>query len=302
MNIFQVLNQGKSRLHEPSISAVIGYLLDSGKDHGLGDVFIRDFLELIDADHFKEILKKPFIHSYVSLEEPYSLNDSRKDIDIQIDILDERHIQKHTVIIENKIRASAANINQLNDYYHAILSERDPNDDLYIIFLTPNTKNSLLIQEYSKLNILSNLHNKKWIYWSSHEESITSIIKLILQKELIGNISPINEYMRHTLKAFLRHISIITEPKTNQSSRRGEDLGDIVDEISITNSNGEYRLVMRDSFQIQAFNTENGDKEVARRIMCQHILEHKLPIHTESVNTRTIGKRLFDYYLIKKDK
>jgi len=37
MNIFEVLNQGNSRLHEPSVSAMSGYLLDTRRDHGLGD-------------------------------------------------------------------------------------------------------------------------------------------------------------------------------------------------------------------------------------------------------------------------
>ncbi len=53
MNIFQVLSQGKSRLHEPSMSAMLGYLLDSNKDHGLGDIVVRKLLESIDSDRFK---------------------------------------------------------------------------------------------------------------------------------------------------------------------------------------------------------------------------------------------------------
>ena len=89
MNIFQALSQGKSRLHEPSMSAMLGYLLDSNRDHGLGDAFVRQFLEAVDKERFRELLTRDFIDSQVSLEEPYELDNSRKDIDIQLLILDE---------------------------------------------------------------------------------------------------------------------------------------------------------------------------------------------------------------------
>jgi len=99
MNIFQVLSQGKSRLHEPSMSAMLGYLLDSNKDHGLGDAFVRAFLSIIDEERFKDILNFDFIDSQVSLEEPYQLNGSRKDIDIQLLVLDKSKAEKHRIII-----------------------------------------------------------------------------------------------------------------------------------------------------------------------------------------------------------
>lgn len=84
MNIFQVLSQGKSRLHEPSMSAMLGYLLDSNKDHGLGDSVIRKLLQTIDESRFQSIISMGFIDAQVSLEEPYQLKGKRKDIDIQI--------------------------------------------------------------------------------------------------------------------------------------------------------------------------------------------------------------------------
>lgn len=65
------------------MSAMLGYLLDSNKDHGLGDVFVRKFLEALDGQRFASILSLDFIDSQVSLEEPYLLGPSRKDIDIK---------------------------------------------------------------------------------------------------------------------------------------------------------------------------------------------------------------------------
>ncbi len=48
MNIFNVLSQGKSSLHEPSVSAMLSYLLSPNGDHGIGDTFLRSFIQLIE--------------------------------------------------------------------------------------------------------------------------------------------------------------------------------------------------------------------------------------------------------------
>ena len=50
MNIFDVLNRGDSRLYEPSMSAMLGYLLDSSENHGLGSAFVKMFLEEVNKN------------------------------------------------------------------------------------------------------------------------------------------------------------------------------------------------------------------------------------------------------------
>jgi hypothetical protein len=140
MNVFNVLSQGKSRLHEPSMSAMLGYLLDSNKDHGLGDAFIRTFLEHVDSNLYANILSTEKIHSYVSLEEPYNfLNGAKKDIDIQILLFDKNRKEVLCkIIIENKIRIGSANTQQLRDYYEAIkefsVQENEPEKSSDCIF------------------------------------------------------------------------------------------------------------------------------------------------------------------------
>ncbi|MEZ5497242.1 MAG: hypothetical protein R3F25_10540 [Gammaproteobacteria bacterium] len=84
-----------------------------------------------------------------------------------------------------------------------------------------------------------------------------------------GAINPINEYMRHTLKAFVNHSSSITESNGKRTMRTGEDIGEIIDEVVIKINDGkEYRVIRRDSTQIQVFNNETGDKEVAPLYTC----------------------------------
>ncbi|MEK7484991.1 MAG: PD-(D/E)XK nuclease family protein [Planctomycetota bacterium] len=295
MNIFQVLSQGKSRLHEPSMSAMLGYLLDSNKDHGLGDTFIRKFLEYLDKKIFAEILNRDFINSQVSLEEPYQLNQKRKDIDIQVILLNEKKEEIFRLIIENKIKATAANPKQLQEYYTAIITEEPGLLNLFMIFLTPDSKVSTLQEEYNNLLIsTSKNHRKKWIYWESKKDNgILNVFREVLMQEMNGSINPINEYIRHTLKAFIRHSSLITQP-LNKQMRTGEDIGEVIDEISIKTSDGKsYQIIRRDSNQIQVFNEETGDKEIAKTIMKQYISERNLDIQHKGLNTRELGRLFF---------
>ena len=280
MNIFHVLSQGKSRLHEPSMSAMLGYLLDSNKDHGLGDAFVRAFLSLLDKERFKSILEMDFIDAQVSLEEPYDLNGSRKDIDIQLTILGENRQETHRVIIENKIKVGAANPKQLNDYYKAVIKDEPKIKNFSTVFITPNIKSNLLSAEFEILHLQDRLHKKYWVYWASGKMS--------------GDINPINEYMRHTIKSFIRHSKMTTEPTIRKSIRVGENIGEVIKEAAISTSSGNYKVVLRDSSQIQVFNQDSGDKEIARKILAQYIDEKALLIDHPNLNTRSIGRKFFE--------
>lgn len=300
MNIFQVLSQGKSRLHEPSMSAMLGYLLDSNKDHGLGDAFIRRFLEYIDNPILNSVLSYDFINAQVALEEPYELDGKRKDIDIQITILNNKKKEEHRIIIENKIKIGAANPKQLNEYYQAILEDDKKLKNLHIIFLTPDSKAPKLTEEYENLEIKDkNSHTKQWIYWNKNKgnEGLVSIIREILSLEIQGAINPINEYMRHTLKAFILHASSITNTTSKRTMRAGEDIGEIIDEASISTKDGNtYRVIRRDSTQIQVFSHDTGDKDIARHILAKYIDENNLEIDHKRHNTRGIGKKFFEWH------
>lgn len=123
------------------------------------------------------------------------------------------------------------------------------------------------------------------------------MVRDVLNMEAQGKINPINEYMRHTLKAFIRHSSAIVQSKGVRTMRTGEDIGEIIEEATINLKDGtSYRVVRRDSTQIQVFNSETGDKEVARRVLAKFIDENKLKIPHSELNTRSIGKQFFDWH------
>ncbi len=291
MNIFNVLSEGKSRLHEPSISAMLGYLLDTTKDHGLGDRFLREFLMLIEKQSnstiLKEIIKLPFIKTDVELESAYELPGKRCDIDIEISFISHPHVR---FFIENKIRHGSAKQSQLCEYYKAILSELDPTDSVFMVFITPEENRKHYQEEYDQLTVRNN-HSKSWLHWHGKEDGILNIFEGILKKDAIGEISPINEYLRHTIKAFISHVKSRLLKEISTQRYHGEDIGQIVEEVICkTNDGSEYRIVLRDSTQIQIF--RDNEKMVAKEILRKIIRERSLDVPTENINTRVMGRKV----------
>lgn len=298
MNIFSVLSEGASRLHEPSMSAFLGYLLDSTKDHGLGDTFLRAFLADLDPVVFAPILASPTkIWAVAELEQTYPLGASVCSLDIEVSIFDvdqdSREIAR--LVIENKIRSGAANPDQLARYYAAVLEDDPQLRNLYMVFLTPTANTAALNAEFSALKLLpERQHHARWIHWDAPGGGVLAILRHILAQETVGGINPINEYMRHTLKAFIRHAASITaEPA--RTMRTGEDIGEVKEEFDIVLRDGTmYRVVMRESGQVQVFDRVTGDKLVARRILARYIDENALPVPHQRLATRGIGKQFFE--------
>jgi len=298
MNIFNVLTEGKSRLYEPSISAMLGYLLDTKRDHGLGDRFFREFIKLLFIDtraiQLQTLLASQFIYADVELEVPYNYDNQRYDIDIEIIAYSKLDSQKIRIIIENKIRPGSARNDQLLNYYKAIASDRSENEPLFIVFLTPEQSKACFELEYSNL-IIENNDYKSWLFWTNNSNGITNLLINILEMDLKGEIDPIYEYLRHTLKAFVSHIRTRLKQydcnKSNKSS--ADDLGEIIESVDITLNDGSpCKIIRRSSTQIQIF--LNGEKVVAKEILRRIIKERNLNIEIENINTRSLGKKVLD--------
>lgn len=300
MNIFSVLSTGKSNLHEPSISAMFAYLLNPNQDHGLGRKVINNFLKLSNINKtYENFIDDETIKFEIDLEVPYKYKNKRNDIDIQIKILDSSYNEIHRIIIENKIKQGAANPKQLNSYYQAVIKDKDNDDsfdlkeeDLSAIFLTPKPNRGLK-DEFYNLNI----KNKVWLYWNNEKTEEITIVKLIqniLKLEQEAKISPINEYMRHTLKAFTYYI-IQTIDISSGKNRVGEDIGEIKKKEEIQIKNQNYTIVLRDSGQIQLFD-QNGDKISARALLRDFLKENNIQEKNHCLTTRYFGKQIFDYF------
>lgn len=300
MNIFKVLSQGKSKLHEPSMSAMLAYLLNPNQDHGLGNRVINSFLKLANGKHlYKDFINNNSLKYEIDLEVVYKHNNTTNHIDIQIKILDSSYVELHRIIIENKIKSGAANSNQLNNYYRAVLNDKDNDDtfdliadNLSVIFLTPKLKHKGLREEFLNLGI----DNKTWLYWNSEDENnltIVNLIQNILKLEQEAKISPINEYMRHTLKAFTHYIIKTIDISTGKY-RIGEDIGELKTSKELVINSKKYTIVLRDSGQIQLFD-EYGDKITARPLLKEYLHTINIKEKYNSSNTRIIGKQIIDY-------
>ena len=147
-------------------------------------------------------------------------------------------------------------------------------------------------EEFERLDT----ENKVKLYWNSEQDdapTVFGLIRKILLQEQLAEISPINGYIRHTLKAFAHYI--IESININAGKiRRGEDIGEIKSEAQININNKPYLIRLRDSGQIQLFD-ENRDKVQARPLLIDFTKENNIPQNDKCSNTRCIGKRIFDY-------
>ena len=310
MNIFTVLSQGNGRLDEENISAMLGFLLDPNKSHGLGDLFLREFLKLISDlsgnNIFDNILKSKSIKAEILLEREYESKPKNRIIDIEIKIYPENRKsgkkgndfhEIHRIAIENKIKSSSAQIEQFNEEFLAIREDLDDDVQLTMVFLTPSGNHNKLNREYGELDVKTLGNNiKVWLKWTSENEertnknSICSIITNIINREACCEITPINEYVKHTLKAFVRHL---IEHELQFSNSRIFEVGNEIEDVTVKIKSKEYRIVKYESGTVRVFNLNSQEEEKPTKTILIKINDEKnLGIKVKGNNTRKIGRKV----------
>ena len=295
MNIFSVLSEGNSRLHEVSMSAILAYFLDPRKDHGLHTTFLDAFLRLTQTP---EISQCDFSDVTVELEKPLS-NKHYIDIDVVIPMGENK---ERRLIIENKIRPEAADKKQLKEYYKAYCDEissrntQGKNVKTTVVFITPAGESKKLQDEFDNLAPESG-DMKIRLRWQGKgdEGSIQEIIRnKILRKESAGKISPINEYVKHTLKAFTMHLERMPVASDGNSTRSS---------TKVVSGDGEsrtvsgYDIIRQDK---QGYHVrENGEKVVAIRAFQDIINKERLDVSLKDekgtdYTTYQLGKRVWE--------
>lgn len=295
---------------------MLGYILDPHANHGLGQTFLRLFIEELKAQTgsriLHQLLSQDLIECVVELEAPYMYGATRCSLDVELRLSSKGADDDICrVIIENKVRVEAAQNGQLKKYYEAVKSDEDYQSNpvpIHFVYLTPDSDHSLLVNEYDELNrTMDSTDYSAWVRWSgtrNRERMVVGVLQRILDFESRGEIDPINEYMRHTLKAFVRFLGqtqvVQSSNATQLSPRFGEDIGEIVDEVEVQLRDGnQYRIVRRNSQQIQVFNLSSGEKEVAKPVL-RKVMEEKGVANPEDTQpdkkhtTRTIGRYLLD--------
>lgn len=239
-----MLSDGDGKLHEPSMSAFLGYLLDVGADHGIGSALLELFLKSIvleNRDTFRELIRNNNEIANLSvysdfmvevdleypLEEPKS--DKKRDIDILIKIYNNKNQNREEVApiyifgIENKIRENI-DCQQLKDEISLLknYSNTEYNAHLPIgfVFLTPVESSVNISDPEVKIkNFIWNKPNNN----EKCEDSIYCMLSEILKKETNGECEPIFEYTRHTIKALMKFIEsnfkLYYEEKTEKGKK-----------------------------------------------------------------------------------
>ena len=313
MNIFDVLSQGKGRLNEENLSAMLAFLLSPNQTHGLGDIFLRHFLKAIaqacdEEKTFSSILNDANpIRSDILLESAYKIGNKRRVVDIEIRIFKptfnqsnkEELTEIHRIAIENKIKAQSASTNQFKEEFEGILNDFEGDDqiDVTMVFLTPSNKHKGLSEEYDTLDekILGS-HRKSWLFWSDEtgmDNTVVGLIRDILKKESEAQIPPMMEYFRHTLKALVLHLlesskGLISKPEW-----------EIAEVAFVELSKGKYRIERYANSTIRLVNLETQKYEAAKPFLRKIIREKKLSINLNfssgaEKNTRDLGREVLN--------
>ena len=111
-NIFKVLSLENYEIRH---SNFLAWLLDPKESHGLGDIFLKLFLEeIVEEDRFKEIhlgnLSEPTVEREFSIENKKAKKKHLIDIMIEYQVRNKNYV----ILIENK-RQCGENNNQLDD-------------------------------------------------------------------------------------------------------------------------------------------------------------------------------------------
>jgi len=315
LNIFTALSQGKGSLNENNMSAMLSYLLNSHQDHGLKDTFLKKFLKLLDEINDQKLFLKnnllldnrSNLDVEVTLEPAYDYRGKKRYLDIELQVYDStyNYVEDNNevkeilrIAIENKIKPSSAKNNQFKEEYEAIKSDmEDKETKILMVFLTPFGDYNNLKTEYNNLIIDENSKNEKvWLKWDAPDDrnTVVFLLKSLLKNEADFKIDPISDYVRNTLKAFIRHI-IETNIKFTSPEVISDDLGDIKNVVNVDLKSGNYRIEEYESSSIKVYNLETQEYEVAKPILREVIEEKNLKIDLyydsgNKKNTRTLGK------------
>jgi hypothetical protein len=189
-------------------------------EHGLGYAFIIKFVEELSKfnNELENIIEKLSPKLRVEYEKQlqwssfleYAVDNAFIDAVLMID--------DWIFSIENKIRSeSISNIDQLSMQYNGLkkmIKDRYENQyRIAIIFLVPAAADGTLAPNieytFNNLQILEG-DFKIIVTWQKSESdypSISNMIESLLKDEGAGNIDPVPEYTRHTLKAFNHFIT-----------------------------------------------------------------------------------------------
>lgn len=222
-NIFEALGAVR---HELRHSDFLGFLLDPRQNHGLGDDFVRLFLQKILAS--AESHQNPI--SLVDLD-VWDLNEIEVFREWQnIDILLVENALKLAIIIENKI-GSSEHSNQLQRY-RQIAAQRYPDWKLISIFLTPDgdtpTDEFYIAADYTTVcGIVERLTEKRASTIGADVRTLMSHYGQMLRRHIVSE-SEIAELCRRIYRKHRLALDLIFEHRPDQQVEIAEIIKNLI--------------------------------------------------------------------------
>lgn len=214
MNIFKVIATADSTFREKFTSTIIAWLLNPSMEHGLGYSFTQLFVESLnigELDQLSSLLKTSFANNDDdnSIDWQIKLEFNVGNVFIDIVVI----INEWIFVIENKIYNKSHMNGQLQKEYGGIKNNEQYRDyKVVMIYLVPivgDLLDSKILNEFEELYIEKNDY-KTIVTWQENDveyNSVSWIISEIIRKESLGDIDPIFDYTRHTIKAFRKFIN-----------------------------------------------------------------------------------------------
>ena len=213
MNIFKILSAHDGKIHEPSITSLLAYLLNANEDHGLSSLLLKSFVEECNKampDFFKGIdweLCEVSAEAKLELDKESGGKKKTTDFDVLVLFYPNKTAKEpsHVLGIENKIKDSSRREGQLQREWSA-LEQRFPEAKRFLCFLTPTQESCddfKNVPSQQKIQFVwKNATNEP-----SEHRSVLEMLVNILQKEEVGEVDPIpgdSIFLIKSLLAFIR--------------------------------------------------------------------------------------------------
>ncbi len=243
MNIFKILSRGNGNVSETNVSSFLGFLLNPYETHGMGKLFLGEFLKKINTpqDGLKKLysnneISKEILSNYtIEVLIEHKLNKKRIDVLLQFNPLNLK-CDSYLIGIEIKIKDAAVTKGQLGNYAELLLAEKNGDKNFtetHLVYLTndsDDTTNEFNIFVENKENCTKNKH----LYW----DDISNILFKICKDDSEGNIDPLHIHTKSTIQAFNQFIqSNFTDDKDGKSMKYQIKLGN--DTVIFENSFGQ---------------------------------------------------------------
>ncbi|MFA9397435.1 MAG: PD-(D/E)XK nuclease family protein [Clostridiaceae bacterium] len=280
-NVFETLGLVNTEIRH---SNVLAWLLNPKENHGLGDVFIKKFIQTLFYLNKNIVLKSNLTLFDISLMDYYDFNIRREWRNI--DILAVSDENKLVLVIENKIWSKESN-HQLKKYLDIVDKEFSGYSKIFV-FLTPygdspSDENNWIIFNYkSVFDILSKSIELK-------SESLSSSVKIFIEQylEILGRYivgdSELEKICREIYYKHQKALDLIFEYKPDIYFEISEFIGETLEKYPNIIKDNSTKTYIR-------FITEDLDKIIEKKGKGWTASNRILLYEVQNVNEKVVLK------------